>query len=113
MLATFYALLTDEYVLDAPIYVFDNLLNAQEALAKVNSELATIIPFTATDELALTTSSLVYLATTLEDTGIRIHAAFRSILRLRSYVREFMGESMCLQAFAWLDPLRKKSTTTS
>ena len=108
MLATFYALLTDEYVLDAPIYVFENIVHAQEALAKVNSELATIIPFTATDELALTTSSLVYLATTLEDTGIRIHGAFRNMIRLRSYVREFMGESICIRSFAWLDPLRNK-----
>ncbi len=84
MLAKFYALLTDAYAMDAPIYVFQERRIAEQAMKVKDTGSAMIISFTATDLLVGAAHGLVYLAMSLEDTGIRINAAFRTMFRLNS-----------------------------
>ena len=107
MLTKFYALLTDAYAMDAPIYVFHERGLAEEALSIHNGGSASIISFTAADLLTGAAHGLVYLAMSMEDTGIRIHAAFRNMFRLHSYMLDHVQESVCVQAIGWLEPVIK------
>ena len=107
MLSKLYALLTDTYATDARIYVFRDRMKAEEALRSNQGNGASIVPFSADDLLSGAANGLVYLAMTMEDTGVRIHAAFRSMFGLRSYMLEHISESPCLPATGWLDPVIK------
>src|SRR5436190_8382060 len=100
MLAKLYALLTDTYATDAPIYVFRERGSAEEALMTTKTHSAAIIPFFSPDALAGAANGLIFLAMTMEDTGVRIHAAFRSMFRLRTYMLEHVSESTCVTATA-------------
>jgi hypothetical protein len=107
MLAKLYALLTDAYSMDAPIYVFHERRHAETVMRMKDTGSASIISFTATDLLSGATHGLIYLAMSLEDTGIRIHAAFRNMFSLRSYLLDHIEESACVQGVGWLDPVIK------
>lgn len=107
MLSKLYALLTDTYATDARIYVFRDRRMAEEALRSKEGQGAAIVPFIADDLLEGATTGLVYLAMTMEDTGARIHAAFRSMFGLRAYMLEHVSESPCLPVTGWLDPAIK------
>lgn len=108
MLTKLYALLTDTYALDAPIYVFHELSLAENAMRSKDTGSASIITFNVADALIGGAAGMVYLAISLEDSGIRIHAAFRNLIRLRSYMPEHVGESVCIQAVARLEPVISK-----
>ena len=104
MIEKLYALLSDMYVADAPIYVFHDRSLAEEAMRNGMGDGAGIVAFRAPDLMAGAATGLVYLAMSMEDTGVRIHAAFRSMFGLRAYLMDQVTETPCIARMGWLDP---------
>ncbi|MFT3885799.1 MAG: hypothetical protein QM724_10310 [Flavobacteriales bacterium] len=102
MLQSFYALLTDAHGTDAPIFVFTARDMAERVLQEQGFAYGEVVPFTCKDLLTGTVNGLIYLAVTLEDTGLRIQAAFRSMLGLRTFMEEHLGETPCVPTTAVL-----------
>lgn len=103
-MSTYHALLTDSYALDAPIYLFSNRLVAERALCTCGSGSPCIVNCSVEDLFTGAAQGCVFLALTLEDSGVRIHAAFRSMSELRSYMLDHVSESRCVSATGWLEP---------
>jgi hypothetical protein len=100
MFQKLYALLTDAHGTDAPILVFTAREAAERALQEQGYAHGEVVPFTCKELIAEAVSGLIYLAISLEDTGLRIQAAFRSMLGLRAYMEEHVGETACITATA-------------
>jgi len=60
------------------------------------------VAFTCMELLQDAVNGLIYLAVSLEDSGLRIQAAFRSMLGLRRYLDEHVGENPCVPATGWI-----------
>lgn len=104
MIEKMYALLTDMYLADAPIYVFHDRHLAEQAMRTGAGEGAGIVSFISPELMTGAATGLVYLAMSMEDTGVRIHAAFRSMFGLRAFLLDQVTESPCVAGMGWLDP---------
>lgn len=98
----FYALLTDAHGADAPILVFTAREAAERTLLERGLSSGEVVAFTCMELLQEAVNGLFYLAVSLEDTGIRIQAAFRSLLGLNTFLDEHIGETPCIPATAVL-----------
>ncbi|MCB9183499.1 MAG: hypothetical protein H6591_06235 [Flavobacteriales bacterium] len=102
-MATLHALLTDSYAMDAPIYLFTHHIGANRALESFHWGNPFIVncPY---HNRGSKSPGFIFLALTMEDTGVRIHAAFYCIAQAHAFQADHVTESRCVIATGWLEP---------
>lgn len=106
MTHSYFALIKDTYARELRIRIFNDHDLAETARERSGSKDSQVIRFQATDQfLDLALHLPIYLAITNEDEGLRIHAAFRSLLGVRTFLMNYTGESICRTMIAWPDPV--------
>jgi hypothetical protein len=105
MTARLHALIADTHLKDASIYIFRQREDAERAARECRMPNPEIVTFTCGDLWGGAVNGLLYLALSLEDTGLRVRASFRSMFGLNTFLSEHVGESNCFPAMGWVEPV--------